>query len=81
MILARTLSMSLEESDCETPHLVTYEIKTDKHLKKLNGKWYKLNKDDRDLQNQNIPSILLTFKVFHLEISGNDCNLLQFKNI
>ena len=50
LILARTISMSLAESDCGTPHLVTYEIKSDRHLKKLNGKWYKLNKDDRDLK-------------------------------
>ena len=47
LILARTLSMSKEVSDCGTKHLVEYEIKSKKHLKKLNGKFYKLaNEDD-----------------------------------
>jgi hypothetical protein len=41
LILARTLSMSKEVSDCGTKHLVEYEIKSKKHLKKLNGKFYK----------------------------------------
>lgn len=34
--------MSKEVSDCGTKHLVEYEIKSKKHLKKLNGKFYKL---------------------------------------
>lgn len=48
--LARTLRMSTTISDCGTTHLVPYDIKTAKHLKKLNGKFYKLNKEDRDLE-------------------------------
>lgn len=50
LILARTLVMSLEESDCNTTHLVKYEIKSPKHLKKLNGKFYKMDKSDIDYQ-------------------------------
>ena len=46
--LARTLSMSTDISSCDTKHLVKYIIKTDKHLKKLNGKYYKLNKKDKN---------------------------------
>ena len=41
--------MSTEVSDCGTTHLVEYEIKTKKHLKKLNGKFFKYNEDDPDL--------------------------------
>ena len=44
--LARTLELSREISDCDTKHLVTYEVKTKKHLKKLVGKYYKLDGDD-----------------------------------
>ena len=44
--LARTLELSKEVSDCNTKHLVTYEIKSRKHLKKLVGKYYKLDGDD-----------------------------------
>ena len=47
-MIARTLSMSMEVSDCGTKHLIPYEIKTKKHLKKLNGKYYKLSMDDYD---------------------------------
>lgn len=49
LMLARTLSMSLEVSDCGTKHLVAYEIKTKKHLQKLNGKYFKEHEDDNDL--------------------------------
>lgn len=49
LLLARTLSMSTSVSDCGTRHLVSYDIKSKKHLQKLNGKYYKLNKDDDDL--------------------------------
>ena len=38
--------MSTDVSDCGTKHLVAYEIKTKKHLQKLNGKFYKENFDD-----------------------------------
>ena len=48
-MLARTLSMSTSVSDCGTKHLVEYDIKSKKHLKKLNGKYYKLNLEDDDL--------------------------------
>lgn len=47
-MIARTLSMSMEVSDCGTKHLIPYEIKSKKHLKKLNGKYYKLSLDDYD---------------------------------
>lgn len=50
LLLARTLSMSTEISDCGTKHLVEYEIKTKKHLKKLNGKYFKYSNDDPDVQ-------------------------------
>lgn len=46
LLLARTLSMSTTVADCGTKHLVEYEVKTKKHLNKLNGKYYKLNEDD-----------------------------------
>ena len=41
--------MSMDVSDCGTTHLVPYEIKSENHLKKLNGKFYKLDPNDRDL--------------------------------
>ena len=41
--------MSTSVSDCGTRHLVSYDIKSKKHLQKLNGKYYKLNKEDDDL--------------------------------
>lgn len=50
LMLARTLSMSQSVSDCGTKHLVEYDIKSKNHLKKLNGKYFKLNKDDDDLK-------------------------------
>ena len=55
LLLARTLSMSTEVSDCGTKHLVDYEIKSKKHLRKLNGKYFKrdINDIDFDLINAN----------------------------
>jgi len=50
LMLARTLSMSTSVSDCGTKHLVEYEIKSKHHLKKLNGKYFKVSLDDDDLQ-------------------------------
>lgn len=50
LMLARTLSMSTSVSDCGTKHLVEYDIKSKKHLKKLNGKYFKMNLDDTDLE-------------------------------
>lgn len=47
-LLSRTLSMSTEVYDCHTKHLVAYDIKSAKHLKKLNDKFFKLNEDDPD---------------------------------
>ena len=43
LMLARTLSMSKEVSDCGTRHLIEYEIKSKKHLQKLNGKFFKMH--------------------------------------
>lgn len=50
LMLARTLSMSTSVSDCGTKHLVEYEIKSKHHLKKLNGKYFKMSMDDEDLE-------------------------------
>ena len=38
--------MSTEVSDCNTKHLVTYEIKDAKLLKKFNDKYYKIEDDE-----------------------------------
>jgi hypothetical protein len=46
LLLARTLSLSTETSDCNTKHLVTYDITSKKVLNKLNGKYYKESEDD-----------------------------------
>lgn len=48
--LARTLSLSRTVSDCGSTHLVEYTINSDKDLKKLNGKFYKLTDDDFDYE-------------------------------
>ena len=45
-MLARTLSMSTEVSDCGTKHLVCYDITNKNVLKKLAGKYYKLDQSD-----------------------------------
>ena len=50
LLLARSLSMSTTISDCGSEHLVEYEVKTKNHLKKLNGKYYKLSPNDLDLK-------------------------------
>ena len=50
LLLARTLSMSTEVSDCGTKHLVDYEIKSKKHLKKLAGKYFKEDINDIDFK-------------------------------
>ena len=42
--------MSTKVTNCNTKHLVEYDIKSEKHLKKLNGKYYKLNPDDKELK-------------------------------
>jgi hypothetical protein len=46
LMLARTLSINTDISDCGSKHLVTYEVKNKKYLKKLHGKYYKLNPED-----------------------------------
>jgi hypothetical protein len=46
LMLARTLSMSTEISDCGTKHLVCYDVINKNVLKKLSGKYYKLDNDD-----------------------------------
>ena len=56
-MLARTLSMSTEVSDCGSKHLVGYDISNKNVLKKLSGKYYKLDKD-----NENEDLKLLDFK-------------------
>lgn len=48
--LSRTVSMSKEKVDCDTKHLIKYEIKTKKYLSKLNGKFYKMHPDDEDYE-------------------------------
>ena len=44
--MARTLSMSETVSDCGSKILVCYEVTNKSVLKKLTGKYYKLDKDD-----------------------------------
>ena len=46
LLLVRTVSISKTVSDCNTKHLVTYEVKNKDILKKLNGKYYKLEDED-----------------------------------
>lgn len=46
LLLARSLSINTTISDCGTKHLVKYEIKNKAMLKKLNGKFYKVNLED-----------------------------------
>ena len=46
LLLTRTLSMSDTVSDCGSKHLVCYDVTDKTALKKLSGKYYKLNIDD-----------------------------------
>ena len=46
LLLARTLSISTDISDCGTSHLVTYDVKNEKILNKLNGKYFKETESD-----------------------------------
>lgn len=48
VLLARSLRMSQTIADCGTIHLVKYNIRTKTHLRKLDGKYYKLSLDDDD---------------------------------
>ena len=45
LLLARTLSLSNEVSDCDTKHLVDINITSKKMLDKYNGRYYKLDND------------------------------------
>ena len=45
-MLARTVRLSTSTIDCDTKHLVKYHVNDAKFLKKLNGKFYTLVKDD-----------------------------------
>lgn len=47
-LLTRTLSMDTEISDCGNPHLIEIELKSNTHLKRCDGKYFKVNKDDVD---------------------------------
>jgi len=47
-LLTRTLSMDTEISDCGNPHLIEIELKSNTHLKRCDGKYFKVNKDDID---------------------------------
>lgn len=49
-LLVRTLRMSSTVADCGSTHLVPYVVKTKKHLRKLDGKYYKIHLDDLDYE-------------------------------
>lgn len=50
ILLARTLSMSTEVLDCNTSHLVRYELKNNEIIKRMHGKYYKMHPDDPELK-------------------------------
>lgn len=50
LMLARTLSIDTDISDCGSKHLISYDVKNIKYLRKLHGKFYKLHEDDDDLK-------------------------------
>lgn len=50
LLLSRTVSMATKVADCGSNHLVKYEIKSAKHLQKLNGKFFKFDPNDEDLK-------------------------------
>lgn len=47
-LLTRTLSMDTNISDCGNPHLIEIELKSNTHLKRCDGKYFKVNKNDID---------------------------------
>lgn len=47
-LLTRTLSMDTKISDCGNPHLIEIELKSNTHLKRCDGKYFKVNKNDID---------------------------------
>lgn len=65
LILSRTLVLSTTVSDCRTKHNVKYEVKSKAFLKRLNGKYYKMNKDDDE----------------YMVINAKDCEHLIGKEI
>lgn len=46
LLMARTLEMSTTVSDCGSTTYVTYDVRDKAFLKKLNGKYYKLDEND-----------------------------------
>lgn len=50
VLLARTLSMTTEVLDCQTKHLVKYELKNKSIIKKMHGKYYKMYPSDPELK-------------------------------
>ena len=50
VLLARTLSMTTEVLDCQTKHLVKYELKNKSIIKKMHGKYYKMLPSDPELK-------------------------------
>ena len=48
LLLARTLKLSKTVSDCNTKHLVKYHVSNNKFLKKLNGRYYKLDRNEEE---------------------------------
>lgn len=79
LMLARTLVMSTTVSDCGTQYLVNYAVTSNKVLKKLNGKYYRLNendslklldaKKDKDL----IGKVIQVRSVATCACTGNEC--------
>lgn len=44
--LVRTVELSPDITDCNTKHFVKIDVKSKKHLRKLNNRFYRLNDDD-----------------------------------
>ena len=57
--ISRTVKMSKTTLDCNTKHLIKYEIKGKKYLRKLNGKYYKFDPNEEEYH-------VLTTKDTHL---------------
>ena len=57
--ISRTVKMSKTTLDCNTKHLIKYEIKGKKYLRKLNGKYYKFDPNEEEYH-------ILTTKDTHL---------------
>lgn len=75
LLLSRTLSMETDCLDCGSKHLVKYVIKTNKHLNKLNGKFFKFKpKSDEDLKVVNEKNTELIGKTIYIR-SASTCAL------